>query len=138
MSVLCSALSRDPLLARKPLSPMPTPVRGERDQKQHDPNNADDVRHPCKPTRQVAGVRPEEANSRSHDEQSDHRDKPVENPPCGDDVTLVPSEHFINRRALACELSLRLASGCRSCELLPVGSGRLRVGFTFRRKRCTM
>jgi hypothetical protein len=68
---------------------------GEGNQKKHDSTDANDVRHPGKRTGHVAGVRPDKADNRPHDEQNDHRGQPVENPPGGDgsDRSLVGSFH---------------------------------------------
>jgi hypothetical protein len=67
---------REPFRSRrKPLthSSPPTKIQGEQDEKDHDSNDADDVRYPGKRTGYIAGVRPDEADSRPYDEQSDHR-----------------------------------------------------------------
>jgi hypothetical protein len=67
------SLALDPFHSRrKPLAAPTTKVHGESDQKKHDSNDADDVRYPGKRPCDVAGIRPDEANGRSHDEQSDH------------------------------------------------------------------
>ena len=54
------------------------------DQENHNPDAADDVRHHGESTRDIARVGPDQADNRSHDEQSDHRGQPVEDPACGD------------------------------------------------------
>jgi hypothetical protein len=46
---------------------------GEGDQKKHDSNDIDEVRHPGKRTGYVAGVRPDETDNRPDDEQKHHR-----------------------------------------------------------------
>src|SRR5438105_10384140 len=55
----------DPLLARPPLA-----LHGQGDQKNHDSNDTDHVRHPGKRTGHI--VRPYEADNRPDEEQSDH------------------------------------------------------------------
>ena len=48
-------------------------VHGQTDQKSDDRGEADDVRDPSERTGRVAGVRPDQTNSRPDDEQTDHR-----------------------------------------------------------------
>ena len=57
----------------KPLALPPTTGHGKGDQEKHDSNDTDDVRHHGYPTGEIARVRPDEADNRSHDEQSNHR-----------------------------------------------------------------
>jgi hypothetical protein len=59
---------------------------GKGDQEKHDPDGTDDVRHDGNQTGYVTGVRPDEANNRSHDEHGNHHSEPIENPSSGDDV----------------------------------------------------
>jgi hypothetical protein len=48
------------------------------------------VRHDGKRTGDVARVRPNETDDRSHNDECDHRGQPVQNPPFGDDLSLLP------------------------------------------------
>ena len=45
---------------------------GKRDQESHNDDSADDVRRHGKRTGDIARVRPDQADNRAHDEQSDH------------------------------------------------------------------
>src|SRR5919106_2418572 len=70
-------------LSRLPLTPSHD-CKG--DQEKHDSDGTDDVRHDGNQTRNIAGVGPDEADNRSHDEDGDHRSEPVENPSSSDDA----------------------------------------------------
>jgi hypothetical protein len=59
---------------------------GKGDQENHDSDGTEDVRHHGNEPSNVARVGPQKADNYSHDEHSDHRSKPVENPSSGDDA----------------------------------------------------
>jgi hypothetical protein len=46
---------------------------GQRNQERHNAHGTDDVRRHGKRTGDIARVRPDQADNRAHDEQSDHR-----------------------------------------------------------------
>jgi hypothetical protein len=59
---------------------------GKSDQEKHDSDGADEIRHHGDETGNIAGVGPDEADDRSHDEHGDHRNEPVQEPSSCDDV----------------------------------------------------
>jgi hypothetical protein len=86
-------------LSRLPLAPSHD---AKREQEKHDCEGTDDVRHYGNQTCDVAGVGPDEADNRSHDEHGDHRSQPVENPSPSDDAepTLMTAFRQSKRQAL--------------------------------------
>ena len=70
-------------LCRVPLAPSHD---GKGDQEKYDSDDTGDVRHHGDQTGNVAGVGPDEADDRSHDEHGDHCSEPVQNPSSGDDA----------------------------------------------------
>ena len=59
---------------RKPLAlSLPPGHDGKRNQERHNAHGTDDVRRHGKRTGDIARVRPDQADNRAHDEQSDHR-----------------------------------------------------------------
>ena len=91
-------------LSRLPLTPS---YDNKGDHKNHDADGTDDVRRHGNRTGNVAGVGPDEADNRSHDEHDDHRSQPVQNPSLGDDaeVTLMGASRQSFRQALLEELA---------------------------------
>ena len=79
-------LSAAERLDRLPLTPS---HEGKGDTENHDSDDSDDVRHHGDQTGNVAGVGPDEADDRSHDEHGDHRSQPVQNPSSGDEPSLL-------------------------------------------------
>ena len=81
-NLVCSGLSH---------VPSSTPSHDDKgDQEKNDSDVTDDVRHDGKRTGDVARVRPKETDDRSHNDECDHRGQPVQNPPFGDDLSLLP------------------------------------------------
>ena len=59
---------------RKPLAlSLPPGHDGKRNQERHNAHGTDDVRRHGKRTGDIARVRPDQADNRAHDEESDHR-----------------------------------------------------------------
>ena len=83
----------------------------KRDQEKHDSEATDEVRHHGNQTGNVAGVGPDEADSRSHDEHGDHRSQPVQNPSFGDDAepTLMTGFRQSKRQVLVSSRDSRTA-----------------------------
>ena len=73
-------------LGRLPLTPSND---SEGDQENHDAQHTDDVRHHGNRTGDIAGVGPDQADDRSHDEHGDHRSEPVQNPSSGNEPSLL-------------------------------------------------
>jgi hypothetical protein len=71
---------------------LPSTGHGKGDQEKHDSNDTDDVRYHGDPTGDIARIGPDEANHCSHDEQSEHRGKPVQNPSSIDAPSLLAME----------------------------------------------
>src|SRR5438874_4698714 len=91
-------LLRPPQDRASRLARLPTALHGEGEQKRHDSDNADDVRHAGKHTRRVTRVRPDQTDDRSDDEQTDHRGQPVEDPSLGDGSRAYSSAEEIELR----------------------------------------
>lgn len=60
--------------------PRPPSHNDKGDYENHDPNHAEDVGRHGNRTGDIARVRPDESDYRSHNEDGDHRSKPVQNP----------------------------------------------------------
>ena len=87
VSAGCSARG----LSRSPLTPSHD---GKGDQKNHDSDGTNDVRHHGKGTSDIARVRPDESNNHSHHKQNGHSGEPVEDPSLGDATDPKPVKAF--------------------------------------------
>src|SRR5215217_6408343 len=98
---LSLALARARAITRRGLSRSPlTPGYDcEGDQEGHDSHARGDGRHHGNRPGYVAGVGPDEADNRSHDEHGDHRGQPVQNPSSGHDGEPTPMGRVANRSA---------------------------------------
>jgi hypothetical protein len=82
--------------------PLTSSHDGKGDQKNHDSDGTDDVRHHGNQTANVARVGPDEADNRSNDEHGDHRSHPKQNLSPGDDAELTLMGAFRQSKRQAC------------------------------------